>query len=177
MLIFKGKIRSSGVSPSHFMLVRCIIAFVMSALGLYIFKKPVWPESLKDNNRNEYIFWARHLFGNSAYFLVILTMSMLPLGITMILFNTAPFWSVLFGKFINGETINLTQGLLMIGSFTGVVLVAISKLVAKPATETTESDTPIESIEDSGSTYLVGVICGIFAAFCFSLLGVMTRKL
>jgi drug/metabolite transporter (DMT)-like permease len=71
----------------------------------------------------------RQLAGNAAYFLNILAMSNLPIGVTMILFNTAPFWSVLFGKLINGTHINCVQICLMIGSFIGVVLVAVSNLV------------------------------------------------
>jgi drug/metabolite transporter (DMT)-like permease len=90
------------------MLVRCVVVFVMAAIGLCVFKKKIWADSLVGNKKMTIIFWIRQVVGNSAYFLNILTMSMLPLGVTMILFNTAPFWSVLFGKFINGETINLT---------------------------------------------------------------------
>lgn len=118
-------------------------------------------------------------------------MSRLPLGITMILFNTAPFWSVIFGKIINGSLISTPQILLMCGSFVGVVLVAISNFVypkepaaiveeipvldIDPSTEVQEQIQEIE-IEKSNSEYFVGVIFGIIAAFCFSLLGVFTRK-
>ena len=76
-------------------------------------------------------FWFRHFVGNAAYFLNILAMSNLPLGITMILFNIAPFWSILFGKLINSSTINCTQVLLMLGSFIGVILVACSKMIVQ----------------------------------------------
>jgi hypothetical protein len=77
----------------------------------------------------------------------------------------------------------------MIGSFSGVVLVAISKVLVKPA-EAEIADIPAEDVvipaenadvvpieEKANSTYLLGVICGVCAALCFSLLGVATRKL
>lgn len=115
-------------------------------------------------------------------------MSNLPLGVTMILFNTAPFWSVLFGKAINGTQINGTQILLMIGSFTGVILVAIAKLITpvevivdpEDISELPEEEIIAEEIVEIEvkveQNYLIGVICGVCAAFCFSILGVATRK-
>jgi len=106
MLVFKGKVAASGVNAFDFMLVRCVVVFVCASIGLLIFQKPVWPDSLKENKSNKNIFWLRQLAGNFAYFSNTLTMSLLPLGITMILFNTAPFWSVLFGKLINGASIS-----------------------------------------------------------------------
>jgi len=65
--------------------------------------------------------------------------------------------------------------MLIIGSFTGVVLVAISKMVAKP--EVQDADTIANPETEEKSTYLIGVICGVFSGMCFSLLGVATRKL
>jgi hypothetical protein len=60
----------------------------------------------------------------------------------MILFNTAPFWSVIFGKAINGTLINTPQILLMCGSFVGVVIVAISNFVYPKEPADTINDIP-----------------------------------
>lgn len=81
----------------------------------------------------------------------------------------------------------------MCGSFVGVVLVAISKFVGSaPATVEDEILTPEELLdpetieedvaaataaaEKTSTDYFVGVIFGVIAALCFSLLGVATRK-
>jgi drug/metabolite transporter (DMT)-like permease len=117
MLIFKGKVRSSGVDPTDFMVVRCIVVFVMSAAATPVLKQNFWPTVLKENEEKDNTeavkvlkryFWFRHFIGNSAYFLNILAMSNLPLGITMIIFNTAPFWSIPFGKLVFNSSVNKT---------------------------------------------------------------------
>jgi drug/metabolite transporter (DMT)-like permease len=180
------------------MFIRCIVVFLFSGIGIAALDKDIYPKFLKpdyepkeDRRTRCLYFWFRQLAGNSAYFLNILTMSRLPLGITMILFNTAPFWSVIFGKIINGSLISTPQILLMCGSFVGVVIVAISNFVYPkepaamleeiPVLEIDPSTVGLEqiqeiAIEKSNSEYFVGVIFGIIAAFCFSLLGVFTRK-
>jgi hypothetical protein len=67
--------------------------------------------------------------------------------------------------------------MLIIGSFTGVVFVAISKMIVKPEVQDADTITTPDTEEESDSTYLIGVICGIFSGMCFSLLRVATRKL
>jgi drug/metabolite transporter (DMT)-like permease len=106
MCIFKGKIRKTGVNPTDFMVIRCAIMGIFSGIAVYFFHKPIWPESVQ-GSRLKMIYWMRQFLGNAAYFMNMLTMSVLPLGVTMILINTAPFWSILFGGLINGESINL----------------------------------------------------------------------
>ena len=149
MLIFKGILKANGVNAIDFMLIRCLVVFVVACLGVVIFGKSPFPpfkrcckektcgegggggddglhgnsgyvseggqsETDKKEEKPEviendpYIFWFRHLAGNGAYFLNILAMSKLPLGISMILFNTAPFWSIIFGKLINKSTVTNT---------------------------------------------------------------------
>jgi drug/metabolite transporter (DMT)-like permease len=105
-------------------------------------------------------------------------MSILPIGLSMILMNTAPFWSVLFGKWINGASISAVQIMLILGSFTGVVIVAISKMVVKPELDDIDVIvTPESQIEDTSSPYIFGIITGICSGMSFSLLGVATRQL
>lgn len=59
MLIFKGEIKASGVNSTDFMLVRCVIVFIMASIGLCAFKKPIWPDSLKGDRGMQYFFWFR----------------------------------------------------------------------------------------------------------------------
>ena len=46
MLIFKGKVRESGVDPTDFMAIRCLVVFFMALLGVFAMKKSFWPEAL-----------------------------------------------------------------------------------------------------------------------------------
>lgn len=77
----------------------------------------------------------------------------------------------------------------MCGSFVGVVLVAISKFVQPEPVTINEDDIPEQEnvqeiaeelnaavVEKTNTDYFIGVLCGVFAALCFSLLGVATRK-
>jgi drug/metabolite transporter (DMT)-like permease len=49
----------------------------------------------------------------------------------MIIFNTAPFMSLLLGALINKEKLTCVQVILMICSFVGVVFIAMSKSLDK----------------------------------------------
>lgn len=83
----------------------------------------------------------------------------------------------------------------MVGSFLGVIVVSASKFLVTSDPVLTEvgadlgelenaTDVPLDEVTGEVTeeqiekmTYLTGTIFGIIAAFCFSLLGVMTRKL
>jgi drug/metabolite transporter (DMT)-like permease len=69
----------------------------------------------------------------------------------------------------------------MLGSFSGIILVALSKILVTPAVDDGGADAeipvdaPVEVEEET--SYVVGVMLGLITAMCFSLLGVATRKL
>ena len=130
MLTLKGKILSSGVSSTDFMLVRCVILTVLAYGAMLISGDEMWPAALENNKTNKWYFWIRQISGNAAYLLNIFAMKYLPLGVTMILFNTAPFYSILLGSCINNTKIDGIQKLLMVLSFIGVIFIACSSIIS-----------------------------------------------
>jgi hypothetical protein len=47
MLIFKGKVRASGVDPSDFMFIRCLVVFAFSGIGIAALNKDIYPKILR----------------------------------------------------------------------------------------------------------------------------------
>ena len=70
----------------------------------------------------------------------------------MILFNTSPFWSLLFGKLINGTSVSKAQVLFMSISFVGVILVALSKILTQPEVSGEILNGSIDEITDTLET-------------------------
>jgi len=51
----------------------------------------------------------------------------LPLGLMMIIYNTAPFWSSLLSYLFLGESLHRYEVICMLLGFLGIVIVALSK--------------------------------------------------
>jgi len=68
----------------------------------------------------------------------------------------------------------------MLGSFSGIILVALSKILVTDDggadAVIADPDASAEEVEEE-TPYVIGVTLGLITAMCFSLLGVATRKL
>lgn len=105
-------------------LLRSLLSFLIgiSAL-LYSRKNPVSdvPSSL----------WkyqiARNISGTIATSVILYGAKYLPIFLLIITYNTSPFWAALISYFLNGEVLTRAILICMLGCFTGICLIAISK--------------------------------------------------
>ena len=83
---------------------------------------------IKDFPKASRIWVVLRILCGIAGFICISTSAMyIPIFIINIIFNTAPFITAILGFFINKETINKVTILCILGSFTGVILIALAK--------------------------------------------------
>lgn len=69
----------------------------------------------------------RAVLGAIGYGTMVYSVSNLPLMISTILINTNPFWCALLGVFMLGENVSVFHCICMIGCFTGVVILTLTK--------------------------------------------------
>ena len=85
--------------------------------------------------------------------------------------NTAPFWVAILSYFLLKTRLKIKDGVLMIGCFTGVVLLALSKYSTN---EEQDSDDPkvVTNFE-----YMIGIILLTVLAIGYSIVSVISRML
>lgn len=69
----------------------------------------------------------RVIFGISQFFLMIYSLSLLPVMLHMIVSQTAPFWVSVLDFAINKERLTLIEGVAMALCLSGVAMIALSK--------------------------------------------------
>jgi drug/metabolite transporter (DMT)-like permease len=84
----------------------------------------------------------------------------LPVGISMILFYTGPFWATIMSYFYLGELIAPREIICIIVAFTGVVVISTAK--------------PSENVEGN---QVLGIILAMLSSLCFASQTVICRKL
>jgi len=117
----------------------------------------------------------RSLAGTIGFTTYIFAIKYLPLGLTMIIFNTAPFWATLLAYLALSEKLKAYELIAMLISFVGIVLIAM----AKPAADPAEFDEPSDSeagLSDS-TKKLIGVVCIFITAWVFATVAVLTRMM
>lgn len=70
---------------------------------------------------------ARAVIGQGSFAFFMVSLSMNPLIIQMVIFQTSPFWAAILGYFINKEPIMRIEYIAMAICFAGVILIALSK--------------------------------------------------
>ena len=110
-------------------------------------------------------------------------LSLIPITLIIIFFQTNPLWSAILGYLINGERVQRIELFAMLLSFAGVIVIA----VARSQSEQQQQETPLVpyAAPDSSSDLLVtgssAVMLGVCLTLChswlFSGVGVISRKL
>ena len=67
------------------------------------------------------------MLGLSGFTSIVYAIDNLPLFIVTTIFNTTPFWTGLIAYYILGDTVTKLDIFFMVGSFVGVVALAITK--------------------------------------------------
>ena len=110
----------------------------------------------------------RTLLAVAAFGCQVYSLARVPIAINMILFNTAPFWSALLARFFTNERLDNVQIILMVLSFSGVLVVAFSKPVNQTAVT-------IDNDGNMMSRYVTGTILAFLVSWCYAGVGVVTR--
>jgi drug/metabolite transporter (DMT)-like permease len=117
--------------------------------------------------------------GTVGFTCLVHSLKMIPLFISTIIINTAPFISSLLAYFTLGDKVTKLEICLMTGCFSGVVALALAKGgyfegdEADVALKTNE----VVNITISTSQYIFGMSMMLVTACCFSGVTVMTRKM
>lgn len=90
---------------------------------------------------------------------------MVPLMVQNTIFNTAPFWASLLGYCFAGESITRFEGLAILLSFGGVILIAFSN--------SNKNDVHLETI--SLNKQLLGSFLVFVTSWCFAIVTNLTR--
>lgn len=107
--------------------------------------------------------WIRSFVGTCGFTSYVYAIKNLPMGLLMILFNTAPFWASLLAWVILREVLKPREICAMVLAFAGIVIIALSK---PPADDSYDS-----------STKVIGCACAITVSFCYAVVSVTTRKM
>ena len=114
------------------------------------------------------LIFARSMGANLCFFAMMKGFLCLPLSLAIILFQTNPFCTAIFGRIINDETIYPFELIGMVLSFTGVCLLGLHSLRE-------DIDDGEEIVHDT--TKLLGIGLMIASAILFSMVCVVNRTL
>ena len=96
----------------------------------------------------------------------------IPLGIFSILFNSAPFFTVIMAYFWTGDKILPFEGVALLCAFGGVICIGLAKPEALE-----EKDTSNMSAFEQEHTYIIGITVSLVCAICYSTIAVASRRL
>jgi drug/metabolite transporter (DMT)-like permease len=122
MVIVKFTFSSSEINGIDLALARTVSGFLVS-----VFLVQFLGLSLKIPPGEKKTMFIRAAVGTFGFVSYVYCIKYLPLGLLMIIYNTAPFWSSLLSFLFLGETLQKYEVIAMILGFSGIVIVALSK--------------------------------------------------
>ena len=115
---------NTGVHILDFCFLRSSSNFLCGILPAIFWKK----HFINDMPRNMmFALFRRSLSGVSSFTCMVYAMSMIPLFISNIVFNTMPFWTSILLYFWLKEKVTKYDLICMFGCFVGVIIIAFSK--------------------------------------------------
>lgn len=117
------------------------------------------------NHPNQKFMYLRCVAGVICYMALNYNIMFLPLFITVIIFNTSPFWVVFQGYLVFGDKLKPFDLMCMIGSFSGIICLSLS------------GNTEGQSDGLSYSTMAIGVFFATLTAQGYGLVIVASRRL
>jgi drug/metabolite transporter (DMT)-like permease len=100
---FKLTNQEGLVSPMEFLLYRSSVCLAGIILPLYLGKRN--PFSSECHQDKLPYLWFRSILGQSAYAIITFSLTIIPLSLNMIIFQTGPFWTSILGYLVNKEPI------------------------------------------------------------------------
>lgn len=116
----------------------------------------------------------RAVVGQASFGFFMLSLSMNPLIIQMVIWQTNPFWAAILGFFVNKEPVMCIEYIAMVICLVGVVLIAFSK--NQYMNSVTDDQSQLEQQESTANQFLgISVIFGV--SWLFAASNVINRKL
>ena len=172
--INKYAISKQGVDPFDLCFFRSFALWLFSIYSVFYNNKHVIngidPERIDGQTEEEYqakklknrrILCFRAFSGTIAYTSVIFSVMYVPIFVFAILRNTSAFFIVILGWLINGESVSKTEGVFIMGSFTGITYLILQK----------------DENVSTNNNITLGVVFSLMTAFFLSIVIVATRKL
>lgn len=115
----------------------------------------------------------RSLFANLSFVLFTINLSLIPMTLIIIFFQTNPLWSSILGYCINRETTSPVELTAMLLSFGGVLTIAFSRGQGSPGDEPSQ-----DALEGApANAVFLGVFFSLCHAWLFAGVGVISRTL
>lgn len=150
-------------------LIRTAINFLIANLTVRFNNKHV----INDVPSNLWgILYFRALIGTIGFTTLVFSLQAIPLFVVTIIFNTAPFWCALLGYCVLGDTLTWRELGMMLGCFSGVIVMAMAKSGFFKDTDGSMDIQNFYTIE-----YLFGLSMIFCTSWCFSAVTVITRKI
>ena len=156
-----------GLHPVDICFYRTFCLFLLAAVTAFIKKKHVLNEVKKGQRM---IVLIRSIVGLIGFTSLLLGLQHLPIYVTTILMNTAPFWVTILSYFILKSKVTTKDLLLIVGCFSGVVILSIGQKMGDDNQENIEEDSGIKN-------RLFGVGCIFVLSWCYSTISVINRFL
>ena len=136
-MLFTKKATDSGVNGLDFSFIRSLISLTHGLIYIWCAGIPFYGDEMNKNAENRKNITVRSIAGTVGFSCYVFAIARLPLALTMIVFNTVPFWAALLGCILNREFLSKLELVCMVCSFSGVLLIALSKPVNSSEKDTT----------------------------------------
>jgi drug/metabolite transporter (DMT)-like permease len=169
---------NTGIGALELCLFRNFINFILSAITVRYYGKNVVGDVPRELR---ILVFVRSIAGLFSFTCMILSLQYLPIFISQIVFNTAPFWTAVLGFLILGTKVSSYDLMCMVGCFSGVImLVSVKKDAVIMEEERTDDNSISHNMINKNVSkieYLIGLSCILTTAFMYSFIGVITRRL
>jgi len=158
-----------GVTLSAFILYRNVANFSVIAMLIYFSGRSPFRDFPR-NLRGTMVL--RSIFGSLGFVGMAYNLTLLPMAVIMIIYQTNPFWNSLLSYLINGDRVQKIEIVAMVICFIGVVIIATSQLGM-------QSDENSSTALDNTTTamQLGGGILAFALAWQFAVVGTLNRKM
>ena len=125
----------------------------------------------------------RCVAGLTGFTCMVFSVKYLPIFISAIVFNTAPFWTAILGFFMLGNRISCFDLFMMIGCFTGITILSLYQNRSSQVLSEDEEHLSTSIIDNIHSTqitsfeFIIGMSCILTCSITYSLVSVLTQKL
>ena len=161
-IIYKS-INLYGVGVMEFVVLKICVHFTCNGVQLLYEKRSPFAKK-ETKEKYKWLFW-RAFFGQTYFAMIMYGITLLPLSLFMVLWQTSPFFTSVFGLLISKERIYAVEWIAMVVCFCGVVLVCLS------------SNTQDVDVEETQSTdaLIWGVFVALATAALYSMANISSR--
>ena len=149
--------------------IRSLVNISAACINIRLFGKHI----LKDVPAGKFkIIGMRSIIGLFGFISIIYSLSVLPLTIVTIVFNTTTFWTGILAYYFLGDKVTKIEIFFMLAVFVGVILISITKHVDD---EKPEKDGAKNVVSSASFTFCVLAV--FYTSWSYSAISILTRKL